>query len=649
MKKIFFPFIATIFCAALIFSFNACVDKDFDTPPANGSDPEGVVANTTIGQLKNLHNGNSITDIVDDVIIEGIVTANDESGNFFREMFIQDASGGLKVLLDFTESYNDYPEGRRVFINCRGLKIDEFSGIYSIGLAIGDDGFLDGIPLNVVEEYIMPGMLNQDIQPAVIGINDIGSVLGTLVTLEDVQFIDGEIGGTFADGLSNPPVTINRNIQDCNGNTVIVRNSGYSNFANDPLPTGNGSLTGIASAFLNDNQMFVRRAEDVIMANTRCDGSTGGGGTGNESQANIADIRSVFTGGGMSAPAETKIRGVVISDRIESNIVDQNVVIQDATGGIVVRFNDAHFLNLNDEVEIVISGQELSEFNGLLQVNNVSNNNASVVGTGNISPVSKTISEITSDLENLESTLVEVSGATLTGGNTYNGALTLDDGTGAITVFTRSGAGFSGALAPTNGEDVTMVAIVSQFNDAQLVIRNLNDVTATGGSGGGGGDCDVDENFQSGTQFDPVNLSGWTNAVVEGSDEWIFNSFDGNTFARLRGFQATSSDIEGWLVTPEIDLSTQKVLNFNSAQAFWAHDGLTVMFSSDFTGNVENANWTDLNPTLAGSSTPNYDWVNSGDINLPVGGTGYVAFRYIGDNSSETTTYRVDDVQICEP
>lgn len=38
--------------------------------------------------------------------------------------------------------------------------------------------------------------------------------------------------------------TVNRTLTDCNTN-VIVRNSGYANFAGDPLPSGNGSFISV--------------------------------------------------------------------------------------------------------------------------------------------------------------------------------------------------------------------------------------------------------------------------------------------------------------------------------------------------------------------------------------------------------------------
>lgn len=655
MKKLFFPVFALIFTAVLTLTFNACVDKDFDQPPINnGTNPEGIVANTTIAQLKALHDGFDITDITDDVIIEAVVTTNDEAGNFYKEIYVQDATGGIKIGLDFTEIYNDYQEGRKLFIKCQNLKIDEFSGIYSLGPAVGDNGLLVRMPKVIADEHIFPGELNHFVTPNVVTINEIdGDVLGTLVTLENVQFIDGELGGTYAD--ADNQTTLNRNLMDCNGNTIIMRNSGFASFAGVSLPTGNGSVTGIANQFFDDKQMFISDTDDVNMTAERCDGSSGGG-TGNEVRMDIADLRALYTGTDTDIPAETKIIGTVISDRIEGNTVSQNVVIQDATGGITVRFTADHFLNMNDEVEVVVSGEQLSEFNGLLQVDFIPNGNASVIGTGSVSPLTTTIDDILANFESMESTLVRIEGATLTGGNTYSGGLTLNDGTASIDLWTQFSAAFADALAPTNGEDVSLVAIVSEYNAPQLGIRNLNDVSAEGG--GGGGDCGLDENFASGSGQNntTLNLAGWSNMPMEGNDPWVFGEFGGDVFAKIQGYQANGPDVETWLITPSFDISTAQVLTFNTIIGYpvSGHEALEVLISQNFDGtNVGAATWTPLSANIASESdvpSGNFsDKVPSGEIALPTGGTAHIAFVYTGDNSTNTSTMEVDDVRVCEP
>src|SRR5687767_239446 len=90
-----------IFAASLIL---VSCKKKFDEPPGPG-DPN-LVANTTIKDLKLMHVTPGAIDVITmNVIIEGIVVANDKSGNLYKEIYIQDSTGGINILLDANSVY----------------------------------------------------------------------------------------------------------------------------------------------------------------------------------------------------------------------------------------------------------------------------------------------------------------------------------------------------------------------------------------------------------------------------------------------------------------------------------------------------------------------------------------------------------------
>ena len=65
--------------------------KRFEDPPIIGA-PD-IVANTSIKDLKaRLTSTGTTVAITDDVIIEGVVSADDRSGNFYQQIAIQDSS-----------------------------------------------------------------------------------------------------------------------------------------------------------------------------------------------------------------------------------------------------------------------------------------------------------------------------------------------------------------------------------------------------------------------------------------------------------------------------------------------------------------------------------------------------------------------------
>src|SRR5688500_7260470 len=125
IKKTIMWFSTVCVMAAAVFVLNSC-KKTFDAPAPPG-DPN-IQANTTIAQLKAMHTVAGSIDVINtDIIIEGIVVANDKSGNLYKEIYIQDATGGLNILLDANSLYTSFPVGRKVFIKANGLAISDYN------------------------------------------------------------------------------------------------------------------------------------------------------------------------------------------------------------------------------------------------------------------------------------------------------------------------------------------------------------------------------------------------------------------------------------------------------------------------------------------------------------------------------------------
>ncbi|MBK9336392.1 MAG: hypothetical protein IPM98_07305 [Lewinellaceae bacterium] len=161
-----------------------------------------------------------------------------------------------------------------------------------------------------------------------------------------------------------------------------------------------------------------------------------------------------------------------------NNLNGRNAYIQDIDGsaGILVRFSANHSYNVGDEVEVEVSGQELSQFNGLLQVNNVQLDKSGALTSGNTPVVrTATVAEINANAEAWESTLVKISGATISGGGSpISGGKTVTDASGSIPMFTQSYATFASATTPSSAVNIT--AIVSDFNGKQIILRNMGDI-----------------------------------------------------------------------------------------------------------------------------------------------------------------------------
>lgn len=480
----------------------ACVDQDFDEPPVSGT-PLTIEANASIQELKDLYIPGKPTQIEEEVIIRGVVTANDRSGNLYRTFYLQDSTAGIEVQIALTNSYNFYLEGRELAIDCQGLVLGEYNGVVYLGGYLYEEG--GGQEVGLIVDYnqrIYRGEIVGQPEPEVKTINQLNTNdISKLIQLDNVEFEFGELGLTYSDPIGRQ--TINRTIVDCDGNEIVLRTSGYADFAGDTLATSNGSVVGIYSVFRDTRQLYIRDTDDIMFDSTRCNGSSG-----EISLMTIRDLREAFESGATEGPIDKKIRGVVISDNSSGNFDGRTMIIQDESAGITVFFQSDHSFALNEEVEVIVSGQELSEFNGLLQVSFISNNLASSLGAGTApTPRVATVNDILENREIWESTLVEVKNAEISGGSTYGGsAKTVSDGSGSIDLFTRNSANF--ANTPVPAEPVDMVAIISEFNNPQLLMRNISDVD---GENGGGGEpelislMEVRELFEGGAASAPAD------------------------------------------------------------------------------------------------------------------------------------------------
>ena len=82
MNKITTSIIALVFMAGI----SSCVKENFDVPPTGGKDPD-ITVNFRIDSLKNRYGGTAYQ-INDDLVISAVVTADDKSGNFYKQIII---------------------------------------------------------------------------------------------------------------------------------------------------------------------------------------------------------------------------------------------------------------------------------------------------------------------------------------------------------------------------------------------------------------------------------------------------------------------------------------------------------------------------------------------------------------------------------
>lgn len=449
----------------------SCVKQDVDNPPANGLDP-GLTANKTIAQIKALYVSGAITKISGDYVFKAVVVADDRSGNLYKSIVLQDSTGGINIVVDMSNFYTSYETGRNVFVKCKGLVIGDYNGLIQLG-GYNDAGSVGRIPQSLVGQHLIGGMWNQSYVTKIVhNFSTLSNTLdqNTLVKLEGVQF--DTPCTTWADMVNQ--TSGNKNLKDAFGNIIVVRTSNYANFGSGLIPGSIGDVVGVFQIYGTTKQLVLRDLNDVQMAPSSCAPALpiGTGGL-----MSIGSIRPLFSGTGNTFVSGTKVRGTVISDKNTANINSYNLILQDGSSGIMVRFMSPNTFNLNDSIEIDLSatGDSLVKYQQGLELNYIPNSSATYLGTGTVTPNVVTANYVSTHLSSLESTLIQVNSATLSGGGTYSGNVTITDATGTLIIYTRSAATFSGTAYPTG--TVSVKGFLSNYNGTpELILRGSSDV-----------------------------------------------------------------------------------------------------------------------------------------------------------------------------
>ena len=245
MRSLINPLILIFILAAIACSCK----KDFDDPTVK------VIATgdvQTIAQVRALYQPGKTIKITQDISVYGVVTMDETTGNLYKESYITDATGNL--YLRFTSGSGLYV-GDSVRVNLNGAKILKYNQMLQVDSLHPDN--------SVVK------LSTQNFQaPEVISIssllNDLDAAQGKLIEIDGAFFAEGGLGFSYADAANQ--VAGSRYLFALNGDDIEVRTSGYSNFANDTLPSGSGKFIGIVAQYNDGLQLLIRAPQELDMA-----------------------------------------------------------------------------------------------------------------------------------------------------------------------------------------------------------------------------------------------------------------------------------------------------------------------------------------------------------------------------------------------
>jgi len=218
------------------------------------------------------------------VIFDAYVVSSDESGNFYKTISFQDKAEnptvGLQMEVDKASNYADFPVGAHIRIKANGLVLGLDRGTIKIGSV--DPAYAIGrIPSILLTRYlagVCAGDNRLDVATMVptklpnLDTAKNEKYINTLVQVSDVQFDEVLISPTpksFIEYVAGVGQDTDRTIFGKNGNSTIIRNSGFSTFGATLLPTKSGDITFVVSRYNGAFQMLIRGLKDINFNNER--------------------------------------------------------------------------------------------------------------------------------------------------------------------------------------------------------------------------------------------------------------------------------------------------------------------------------------------------------------------------------------------
>ena len=256
----------------------ACMDKDWEAPqfdePLYGNNSimkeEGDKV-ITIGELKEKYSSliNASTDgvkeITDDWQLQVVVNGNDEGGNLYKQISVQDPTGAIIVGINASNLYPYMPVGQQLLINLKGLHIGGYRKQAQIGALY--NGSIGRMDTDVWEQHVRllkKGEIEAKVDTVDFDENADKYILsGRIVKLSGVT-ISGE--GTQVLAPEAGSVTLSSNCANRlinNKSSLVLRTSSYSKFANRAIPKGKADVYGVCTRYNNTWQILMRTESDL--------------------------------------------------------------------------------------------------------------------------------------------------------------------------------------------------------------------------------------------------------------------------------------------------------------------------------------------------------------------------------------------------
>ena len=240
--------------------------KDGITSNPCSIDPSLFTAKT-VAETKSLLAAGNTTSIAGDFLLKVKVTANDETKNFDRQIYVEDATGGIRINVNKANLYQDarFTVGKTIYIKLKGLAVNNVNGELQLG-QINNGQIPDA---NVYNIFYDANESTSALVPTERTITQLTAAdVGRWVKIKNVEFISADLGKKYAQGT-----TLVRTLQDCNGNKIPLRTNLTASFSGAEVDEGKGDVYAIVTFINGVYHLAIPKQINADLDNPRCDGT----------------------------------------------------------------------------------------------------------------------------------------------------------------------------------------------------------------------------------------------------------------------------------------------------------------------------------------------------------------------------------------
>ena len=275
---------------ASAFALTACQDGDWDVPEGTLTEPpygnNSLVAGTTttIAELQtkyaNTIKNSSYEPITDDLWLRCVVTGNDIGDNIYKQIAVQDETGGIIIGINGSDQGAFMPVGQKILIKLQGLCVGGYGEMAQLGTKYYNSKYSEyqigrmevpfwqdhaRLVMDGTSEAMGFGTMKVDtidFDPNKTMAQQCGRVVrltGVTVSRDGTPVVAPDDGSVSL--VSN---CVNRTLSGGNaGSKCVLRTSTYAKFKGVTIPSFPVDIYGIATYYRGTWQILARTESDL--------------------------------------------------------------------------------------------------------------------------------------------------------------------------------------------------------------------------------------------------------------------------------------------------------------------------------------------------------------------------------------------------